>query len=136
MNNLKGCFSSKSDDWETPQDLFNLLNEEFHFDLDACANSDNKKCPFYFSKVENGLDQSWAGHNVWVNPPYSQINLWVEKAYLETKNDNTVVVMLIPSRTDTLYFHNFIYHRSEIRFIKGRLHFNNSKMQHLFHLCL
>lgn len=64
---------------------------------------------------------------MWLNPPYSEIDKWVEKAYRETRNDNTVVVMLIPSRTDTRYFHNYIYQRTEIRFVKGRLHFNDSK---------
>lgn len=62
------------------------------------------------------------------NPPYSEIAKWVEKAYYEGCKDNTVVVLLIPSRTDTAYFHNFILHRSEIRFVKGRLRFNESKM--------
>ena len=61
------------------------------------------------------------------NPPYSNIARWVEKAFTETKNNNTLVVMLIPSRTDTRYFHNYIYNRAEIRFIKGRLKFGNSK---------
>lgn len=64
---------------------------------------------------------------MWLNPPYSEIDKWVEKAFRETRIDNTLVVMLIPSRTDTRYFHNYIYQRTEIRFIKGRLHFNNSK---------
>ena len=67
------------------------------------------------------------GYRVWCNPPYSKIDKWVEKAYRETRKDNTLVVMLLPSRTDTRYFHNYIYQRSEIRFIKGRLRFNESK---------
>lgn len=67
------------------------------------------------------------GERVFVNPPYSEISDWVEKAYRETKNDNTLVVMLIPSRTDTRYFHNYIYQRTEIRFVKGRLKFGDGK---------
>ena len=73
------------------------------------------------------LETKLGGERVFLNPPYSQIAKWVEKAYREGTKDNTVVVMLIPSRTDTKYFHNYILHRSEIRFIKGRLHFNESK---------
>lgn len=61
------------------------------------------------------------------NPPYSQIGAWVEKAFYEGHKDNTTVVLLIPARTDTKYFHNYIQHRSEIRFIKGRLKFGDSK---------
>lgn len=127
MSNLSACFSSNSDEWETPQNLFDELNREFNFDLDVCATSDNHKCPVYFTKEDNGLSKNWGGYRVWLNPPYSEIDKWVEKAYRETRNDNTVVVMLIPSRTDTRYFHNYIYQRTEIRFIKGRLHFNDSK---------
>ena len=127
MSNLSACFSSNSDEWETPQKLFDELNREFNFDLDVCATSDNHKCPVYFTKEDNGLSKNWGGYRVWLNPPYSEIDKWVEKAYRETRNDNTVVVMLIPSRTDTRYFHNYIYQRTEIRFVKGRLHFNDSK---------
>jgi site-specific DNA-methyltransferase (adenine-specific) len=127
VSNLSACFTSNSDEWETPQNLFDELNREFNFDLDVCATSDNHKCPVYFTKEDNGLSKNWGGYRVWLNPPYSEIDKWVEKAYRETRNDNTVVVMLIPSRTDTRYFHNYIYQRTEIRFVKGRLHFNDSK---------
>lgn len=73
------------------------------------------------------LTKIGGGARVWCNPPYSEIDKWVAKAFYETRNDNTVVVMLIPSRTDTRYFHNYIYQRAEIRFVKGRLKFGNSK---------
>ena len=67
------------------------------------------------------------GETVFCNPPYSKISAWVEKAYMESLKDNTIVVMLIPARTDTRYFHDFIYHRSEVRFIRGRLKFGDAK---------
>ena len=67
------------------------------------------------------------GSRVFCNPPYSQIAQWVEKAYRESQQDETLVVLLIPARTDTRYFHEFIYHRAELRFIKGRLKFGNAK---------
>ena len=119
--------TSNSDEWSTPQDIFNSLDQEFHFTLDPCATDENHKTPVYFTREQNGLDVSWGGHRVFCNPPYSQISRWVEKAYYEGCKDNTVVVLLIPSRTDTQYFHNYILHRSEIRFIQGRIKFGEAK---------
>lgn len=127
MNNLKPLFTSKSDEWSTPQDIYDKLNKEFCFTLDPCATVENHKCNTFFTIEQNGLLQNWGGQTVFCNPPYSQIGLWVEKAFRESRKDNTIVVLLIPSRTDTKYFHNFIYHRSEIRFIRGRLKFGDSK---------
>lgn len=123
----KTLFSSNSDEWATPQNLFDEMNNEFNFDLDVCATDENHKCPEYYTKEQDGLSKNWGGRRVWLNPPYSQIDKWVEKAFRETRNDNTLVVMLIPSRTDTRYFHNYIYQRTEIRFVKGRLKFGDSK---------
>jgi len=120
---LQVCFSHDSDEWATPQELFDEINNEFHFDLDPCATEENHKCERYVTKEQDGLKISWGGCRVWCNPPYSQIDKWVAKAFYETKNDNTLVVLLVPSRTDTRYFHNYIYNRAEIRFIKGRVKF-------------
>lgn len=122
----KVLFSSNSDEWATPQEFFNSINKEFEFDLDPCATLENHKCDKYYTREEDGLSKKMGGHRVFCNPPYSQINKWVEKAFRESKEDNTLVVLLIPSRTDTRYFHNFIYKRAEIRFVKGRLKFGNS----------
>lgn len=127
MKNLDVMYSSKSDEWATPNKFFESLDEEFNFDLDAAASDDNHKCKEYFTIEKDGLSQSWAGCRVFCNPPYSQIDKWVEKAFRETRNDNTLVVLLIPSRTDTRYFHNYIYQRAEIRFVKGRLKFGDGK---------
>ena len=119
-------FSSKTDLWETPQDFFDHLNDEFHFNVDVCATSDNAKCNTYFTKENNGLSQSWRGV-CWCNPPYGrEIGKWVQKAYLSSR-DGSTVVMLLPARTDTKWFHEYIYNQAEIRFIKGRLKFGNSK---------
>ena len=75
-----------------------------------------------------GFPKIGGGHNVFCNPPYArEIAKWVKKAYEESLKPNTLVVMLIPARTDTAYFHDFIYHKAEIRFVRGRLHFNESK---------
>lgn len=123
----KVLFSSTSDNWATPQYLYDDLNNEFHFTLDPCADETNHKCDAYFTKEDNGLSKDWGGYVVFCNPPYGrEIYKWVEKAYKESQKPNTTVVMLIPSRTDTKYFHEFIYPYAEIRFIKGRLRFGNS----------
>ena len=120
-------FSSKTDNWATPQDFFDELDEEFQFTLDPCASPDNAKCEKYFTKEENGLIQSWAGETVFMNPPYGRaIKDWVKKAYDESKQGATVVCLL-PARTDTRWFHDYIYEKAEIRFIKGRLKFGGAK---------
>lgn len=123
----KTLFSSNSDEWATPKDFFDRLDAEFNFTLDPCATDENHKCPQYFTKEEDGLGKDWGGQRVFCNPPYSEISKWVEKAFYETRKDNTLVVLLIPARTDTKYFHNYILHRTEIRFVKGRLKFGNGK---------
>lgn len=119
-------FSRKSDEWETPSAMFEKLNEEFHFTLDPCATSENRKCSKYYTLTEDGLKQNWGGQIVFCNPPYSKIGTWVKKAYEESIKPGTIVVLLIPARTDTRWFHDYIQHRSEIRFIKGRLRFRFS----------
>ena len=124
----EGVFSSKTDDWATPQDFYEDLDKEFHFTLDPCANELNHKCDKYFTEEQNGLLQDWQGNTVFCNPPYGKvIGDWVKKAHEEAQKPNTTVVMLIPARTDTKYFHDYIYKKHEIRFIKGRLKFSGSK---------
>ena len=122
-------FSSKNEVWSTPQDFYDELNKEFNFTLDPCALEENAKCIQYFTPDDNGLTKNWEGNVVFCNPPYGRkISDWVEKCFNESKKKNTTVVMLIPSRTDTKYFHKFIYKKAkDIRFIKGRLKFGNSK---------
>ena len=121
-------FSSNSNEWATPQDFYEKLNEEFNFTLDPAADDNNHKCTKYFTEKENGLLQNWGGNIVFCNPPYGKvIGDWVKKAYEEARKPNTTVVMLIPARTDTKYFHEYIYKKHEIRFIRGRLKFGDSK---------
>lgn len=126
--NTETMFSSKTDLWATPQDFFDKLNEEFKFDLDVCALPENAKCERYFTPEVDGLSQTWAG-NVWCNPPYGrEIGSWVKRGYLAAKNRIAdVVVMLLPARTDTRWFHDYINGKAEIRFIRGRLKFGDSK---------
>lgn len=107
--------------------FFDHLNDEFHFNVDVCATPDNAKCDTYFTKENDGLSQLWGGYTCWCNPPYGrEIGKWVQKAFLSSK-DGSTVVMLLPARTDTKWFHEYIYNQAEIRFIKGRLKFGNSK---------
>lgn len=123
-NNLYISRTEKTiDTWETPDYFFNLLNQEFHFTLDAAASKKNAKCDKFFDKKSNGLIQNWEGETVFVNPPFGYIEEWVLKCYEEGKKEKTTVVLIIPSRTDTAYWHDFIMEASEIRFCKGRVNF-------------
>lgn len=128
MNN-EVMFSSASGNWPTPQDFFDNLNEEFHFTLDPCADDSNYKCPKYYTEAENGLKQDWSGDSVFCNPPYGRdISKWVRKCLEEVYSGGCrCAVMLLPARTDTKWFHNYIYHRAEVRFVKGRLKFGGQK---------
>lgn len=97
-------FSSNKDDWETPTELFEKLNEEFHFSLDPCSSHENKKCELHYTIEEDGLKQDWQGHTVFCNPPYGRKKTakWIKKCYEESQKVNTTVVMLIPASADTL----------------------------------
>ena len=124
---IQACLTSKSNEWATPQKFYDELDAEFHFNLDPCCAHETAKCERHFTKEDNGLLQDWGGANVFCNPPYGkEIGKWVRKCYEESQKPDTLVVMLIPARTDTSYFHDYIYHKAEIRFLRGRLHFNES----------
>lgn len=121
-----GLFTSNNECWATPHEFFEKLNKEFHFDTDVCALPENTKCNHYYSPEDDGLRQNWSG-SCWCNPPYGrQIGKWVEKAYMSSKLGATVV-MLLPARTDTAWFHDYIYGKAEIRFVRGRLKFVGAK---------
>jgi len=122
-------FSSKTGMWATPQEFFNKLDWRFGpFDLDPCASEDNAKCSKFFTETDNGLSQSWEGFTSFVNPPYGRgIDKWIKKAYEESRKENTKVVMLIPARTDTKYWHNYVMKADEIHFVRGRLKFGDSE---------
>lgn len=122
-------YSSRSDLWETPQDFFEKLNEEFHFDLDVCAIPENAKCERFYSPEQDGLLQPWIG-NVWCNPPYGRdIAKWIDKAQNEIKQNANVIVLLVHARTDTRWFHDYLYNKPnvELRFVKGRLKFGGGR---------
>ena len=117
------AYSSRTEEWGTPQDLFDKLNDEFGFTLDPCASKENHKCDKYFTIKDDGLSQDWGGV-VFMNPPYGrEIKFWIKKAYQESLK-GSIVVCLIPARTDTIYWHKYIFpFAKDIRFLKGRLKF-------------
>lgn len=124
----KSLFSSNSEEWETPQELYNKLDAIFKFHLDPCATEKNAKCFYYYTKERDGLSQNWGGMKVFCNPPYGRtIGKWIKKAFETFNTYHETIVLLLPARTDTKWFHDYIYNKSEIIFLKGRLHFNNSK---------
>ena len=121
----KVLFLSDSFEYGTPQDFFDKLDEEFHFTLDPCASSSNYKCLNYYTKDDDGLSKNWGGETVFCNPPYGRgiTGKWAKKCYQESLKPNTLVVMLVPAWTDTAWFHDYVYGKAELRFIRGRLHF-------------
>jgi len=126
-NNMEVHFSSKDQTWSTPQDFYDKLDEEFNFTLDPCCSKETAKCDKYYTEETDGLAHSWDGETVFMNPPYGRvIGNWIKKA---TEIKNGTVVCLIPSRTDTRYFHNYLYQKEnvELRFLKGRLKFGGAK---------
>lgn len=128
-------FSSKNMKFETPQNLFDLLNKEFNFNLDVCAEDSTAKCKKYFTEKEDALIQDWNGV-CYMNPPYGRkIGKWLEKAYKQSLKGN-IIVCLIPSRTCTKYWHDYVMKSSEIRFIKGRLKFGDCKENAPFPSCI
>jgi phage N-6-adenine-methyltransferase len=121
-------YSSRSEEWPTPQSFFDSLNSEFRFTLDPCARHDNAKCKRFFTKRQNGLDQHWGTHRVFCNPPYGrEIWTWARKCF-EASREGALVVLLAHARTDTRWFHDWVYGKAdEIRFVRGRLRFGDGK---------
>ena len=111
------------DEFPTPQEFYDKLDKEFHFDLDPCSTDENAKCVRHYTREQDGLKQEWTGR-VWMNPPYGrQCKAWVKKAYESVQRGAEVVVCLLPARTGSQWFHEYCL-KGEIRFIRGRLKFN------------
>lgn len=130
MDRNKALFSKGYQEYVTPKWLFKQLDDEFHLELDPCTTKDNPlNTTYFFTKEENGLTKNWSDYhaNVYVNPPYHSRNIinWIKKADYESSLGPTVV-MLLPARTDTRWFHEYLYKRPrvEIRFLRGRLKFD------------
>jgi len=115
----------KNDEWSTPQDLFDKYNSLFNFTLDVSASDENNKCKKYFTKEIDGLNQSWKDNRCWMNPPYSEVSKWIKKA--DEESIHAITVALVFAKTDTRWFHQHVYKKWEVEFIKGRIKFSNSK---------
>lgn len=128
--NMEYAFSHKTDEWETPQWLFDRLNRIFCFEIDVCANEQNHKCDRYFTAKDDALTKDWSGMRCWCNPPYGRkIKDFVKKASETVKDHNTTVVMLLPGRTDAGWYHEYIANNPQAHtvFLRGRLRFGGSK---------
>ena len=120
-------YSSRSEEWPTPQKFFDALDQEFGFTLDPCATRGNAKCRNFFTKRDDGLLQDWGRHIVFCNPPYGRdVIRWAGKCY-SSANSGATVVLLAHARTDTRWFHDFVLGKAELRFVRGRLKFADGK---------
>lgn len=118
-----GMFSSDRPDWETPPELFALYDAEYHFTLDVCATAENAKCDKFFTPEIDGLSQSWSCESCWCNPPYGrEVGEWVKKA-AEESTSAKLIVLLLPARTDTAWWHNYVAPFSSVDFLRGRVCF-------------
>ena len=118
-----GLFTSDRPDWETPAELFALYDAQYHFTLDVCATANNAKCKHFFTVEDDGLRQSWAGEVCWCNPPYGrEVGAWVEKAAHEMTRTKLIAVLL-PARTDTAWWHDYVAPFASIDFLRGRVRF-------------
>lgn len=118
-----GRYNGNGRHWATPPEIFDPLHAEFGFTLDPCASIETAKCESFFSETENGLEQSWGGHRVFMNPPYGrEIYPWTRKARIESAN-GTLVVGLLPASTDLAWWHDDIVGHAEVRYLRGRVRF-------------
>lgn len=134
----KGMFTSNKQDWTTPKDLFDELNKEFKFKCDLFASDENALCKHYYTKERSAFETAWFDVN-FANPPYDTKiqNKAFERAHMFALHFNCTTVMLVPARTDTKRFHDFVFkYGYEIRFIKGRLKFSNSNNPAPFPSCI
>lgn len=129
MAGFERKFESAKQDWTTPDDLFDPINTEFGFTLDAAASAANTRAPKFFTAEDDGLSQDWGENIVWLNPPYgeraSRISDWIKKSFSASRGGATVV-MLVPARTNTNWFHDYCLKYGEVRFIRGRPKFGNA----------
>jgi phage N-6-adenine-methyltransferase len=118
-----GRYNGNGREWITPPEVFDPLHAEFAFTLDPCATAASAKCPRFFSEAENGLEQSWAGERVFMNPPYGrEIYAWTRKAREEAER-GALVVGLLPASSDLAWWHDDVVGRAEVRYIRGRVRF-------------
>ena len=122
----RSLYSSRSEEWSTPRAFFEQLDKEFRFTLDPCATRSNRKCTRYFTRRQDGLKQDWDKQRVFCNPPYGRpMQAWAQKCFIASRS-GALVVLLAHARTDTRWFHDWVYDKAdEIRFVRGRLRFGD-----------
>ena len=125
MSLNQGMMTSNSDEWTTPSALFRALDRRFGFELDPAATAENALCPMYFTKEDSGLLKSWRPWRTFVNPPYSAIRPWMRKCAQEAEKGCPLICALIPARTDTFWWHEYVMTADLIHFLKGRLKFGD-----------
>lgn len=124
MARLEKQFESATVEWPTPDSLWKPLHDEFAFTLDVAANAENAKCHRFFTQEMDGLSQSWSGV-CWMNPPYGrELAKWIKKAH-DAMTEGVTTVCLIPSRTNTGWWHDYVM-KGEVRFVRGRPKFGNA----------
>jgi phage N-6-adenine-methyltransferase len=127
MTIMPALFSSATEEWPTPPAFFAKLNRRYRFTLDPCATPDDAKCPLYFTKEQDGLQQDWGTHRAFVNPPYGrEIGKWARKCF-EASQAGALVVLLVPARTDTRWFHDWVQGKAKVQFIRGRVRFGGAE---------
>lgn len=140
MAKLAHLFGSQRQDWTTPPELFKKLDSIYHFTHDLAATKENSLCPQYFTEKENSLVQTWRGSVGWLNPPFGSrkypLRLWVEKSYREACHPNTRIVMLMPVRSNTNWWGNFVMKSVKVMYIQGRIKFSGAKHPGPWPLCL
>jgi phage N-6-adenine-methyltransferase len=118
-----GRYNGNGRHWQTPPEVFDPLHAEFDFTLDPCCTAASAKCTTFFTEAENGLEQSWAGHRVFMNPPYGrEVYAWTRKARHEAER-GALVVGLLPASTDLAWWHDDVVGRAEVRYLRGRVRF-------------
>lgn len=139
MLKLAVHFSSATDGHETPQAFFNAVSDVYGpFDIDVCATRENAKCSKFYTPEQDGISQGWHGR-IWCNPPYGRdIGRWTDRAVMATQNTRAaqIVVMLLPARTDTRWWHEWVQPFAQVEFLKGRLRFGGAKNSAPFPSCL
>lgn len=135
MSEMESSNATGRTDWETPPEFFKMYDDVYHFTRDVCANETNHKVDRYFTEKEDGLSQDWSNDICWCNPPYGRgvIDKWVKKAHDESAKGVTVV-MLLPARTSTAWFHDYVWNKRnvELRFLRGRMKFVGSTSSAMF----
>jgi phage N-6-adenine-methyltransferase len=119
-------FSSATCEWATPRAFFRKLDRRFGFTLDPCATPENTKCALFFTREQDGLKQDWGTHRVFCNPPYGrEIGKWARKCF-EASQNGALVVLFVPARTDTKWFHEWVQGKADVTFVRGRLRFGGA----------